>query len=86
MVDKERLKCPVSNCQKPEEAATRAVKHVFEILGIDVDNPKQVENFRRGLRFGEDMYLYSKRAKLAVLFSMISLATAAIWYSLWGKP
>lgn len=82
----ERRKCLVANCQKPEEAAKKAVKHVFEILGVNVDDPQQVENFRKGLRFGEEMLQMTKKGKVAMMFSIISLATAAAWYAMWGKP
>lgn len=71
--------CPVAGCQKPEEAARKAVKHVFEILGVDVDNPVQVEDFRRGLRFGEDMLRMTNKGKIAILMSFIGLSTAAVW-------
>ena len=74
--------CPVSSCNKPEIAATKAVKHVFEILGVDVDNPKEVENFRKGLRFSEELLFLSKRGKVAVLCSFITLLTGAVWYSI----
>ena len=76
--------CQVANCQKPAEAARGAVKHVFEILGVNVDDPQQVEKFRRGLRCGEDIVMYSKRGKVAVLMSLIGLLTAYIGRALWG--
>lgn len=77
--------CPVGDCQKPEVAAHLAVKKVFEILGVDVDDPQQVEEFRKGLRFSEELLKYSDRGKLAILLSFITLATGAIWYGLFGK-
>ena len=82
----ERRSCPAVNCQKPEEAARSAVKQVFNILGVDVDDPKQVEDFREGLRFGEGLLEMSKRGKIAVMLSVIGLATVAVWYSLFGRP
>ena len=35
-----------------EEAANAAVKKTFAILGVDVDKPESVEEFREDLRFG----------------------------------
>jgi hypothetical protein len=35
-----------------EEAAMIAVKKVFYLLGVDVDNASEVEKFRQDLRFG----------------------------------
>ncbi len=34
------------------DAAKCAVQNVFAILGVDVDDPRQVEEFRQDLRFG----------------------------------
>ena len=42
-------RCHDDTCQ---EAADRAVKKVFAILGVDVDKPESVEEFREDLRFG----------------------------------
>jgi hypothetical protein len=78
-------RCPVDGCQKPEDAARMAVKLVFEILGVNVDDPHQVEEFRKGLRFSEDLLKYSNKGKLGVLLSLITLATGALWYALFGK-
>ena len=85
-IENRRKMCPIVGCAKPKEAAEYAVKHVFEILGVNVDDPQQVENFRKGLRFGEEMLQMTKKGKVALMFSIISLATAALWYSMWGKP
>jgi hypothetical protein len=38
--------------QISQEAADRAVKKVFAILGVNIDEPKEVEDFREDLRFG----------------------------------
>ena len=81
---KER-RCPVANCQRPEEAAKVAVKHVFEILGVDVDDPKQVEDFREDLRFSGGMRDMTRKGKIAMMVSFIGLVTTAIWISLFGK-
>lgn len=76
--------CPSANCQKPEEAARKAVKHIFEILGVNVDDPQQVENFRKGLRFGEEMLAISKKGKIALMMSIISLATVYVVFKITG--
>ena len=43
---------PPEHCPHAAEAADTAVKKVFAILGVDVDVPKEVEQFRENLRFG----------------------------------
>jgi hypothetical protein len=75
-----RADCPAADCKKPEDAADHAVKKVFGILGVDVDNPKEVEQFRKGLRFGEAMHKYANKGMMTVVVVMstaVVLATLA---------
>ena len=44
-----------NDCPHAEESARQAVKMVFAILGVNVDEPKEVEEFRENLRFGASM-------------------------------
>jgi hypothetical protein len=74
-----RLVCPFPSCGKPEEAAKQAVKDTFNILGVNVDDPKQVEDFRKGLRFGEDLLQMSKKGKITIMCAVIGLAATYIW-------
>ena len=67
--------CPASECNKPEMAADSAVKKVFAILGVDVDKPEDVDQFRQGLRFGEAMHKYAKYGML-VMVGVFSAAAA----------
>jgi hypothetical protein len=70
--------CPADSCDKPEEAAHRAVKQVFAILGVDVDRPDQVERFREGLRFGEAMHKYAKYGMLVMVGVMAAALSGAV--------
>lgn len=49
------------------QAAEIAVKKVFAILGVDVDRPESVEEFREDLRFGRRMRRASDRGMLALI-------------------
>jgi len=80
----DRRICPVPNCQHPEDAAKSAVKHVFEILGVNVDDPEQVENFRKGLRFGEEMLKYSKRGKMTMFLAAVTISTGYVIHAIWN--
>jgi len=73
-----RQSCPADGCDKPEEAAHRAVKQVFAILGVDVDRPDQVERFREGLRFGEAMHKYAKYGMLVMVGVMAAAFSGAV--------
>jgi len=58
-----------------EEAADKAVRECFALLGVDVDDTASVEEFREDLRFGRSL---RKRADQGVdaLFKLVFLAVA----------
>jgi hypothetical protein len=62
-------------CRYAEAAADVAVKRTFAILGVDVDDPKDVEEFRKDLRFGQDMR--RARDKGALVFVGVVCTAAA---------
>ena len=80
--ERRNIQCPVDGCTKPEDAANGAVKKVFNILGVNVDDPKQVEDFRKGLRVGEEFVILARRGKIASVTAFVGLAAAAIWTAL----
>lgn len=43
--NKENLECP-----RAREVADEAVRRVFAILGVDIDDPEKVEEFRMDVR------------------------------------
>lgn len=74
--------CNDVTCQ---EAADRAVKKVFAILGVDIDKPESVEEFREDLRFGRRMRRIADHSMLA-LFGVIAAAlAAAVWAGIVSK-
>lgn len=59
-------------------AAKEAVKQVFNMLGVNVDDPEKLEEFRQNLRFGAFMRKVSNRGILYVIGALsISLIAAA---------
>lgn len=63
-----------------KDAADQAVKRVFEILGVDIDKPEQVEEFREGLRFGSYMMNLAKKSIAGFIIALFtSLAGAIVW-------
>ena len=67
------------NCPHVKEAADEAVKKVFAILGVDVDVPKEVEDFRENLRFGASMRRAADKGLLTIIGVMVTAMMAAIW-------
>jgi len=68
------------NCPYLEKSAEIAVKRVFAILGVNIDVPKDVEEFRENLRFGATL----RRAADRGLFAFITVLVGAIAVALWA--
>jgi transcriptional regulator of NAD metabolism len=65
-------------CRLADKSADLAVKKVFLILGVDVDQPSEVKAFQESLRFSEEMRrLASKGATAAIVTIVIFLVGAA---------
>ena len=74
--------CDSPTCQ---EAADRAVKKVFAILGVDVDKPESVEEFREDLRFGKRMRRAADHGLLALVGLVVIGLGAAVWAGIVSK-
>lgn len=70
---------PPEHCPHIKEAADEAVRKVFAILGVDVDVPKDVEQFRENLRFGASMRRAADKGMLAIVGAIAVGAMAALW-------
>ena len=64
-----------------EESADKAVKKVFAILGVDINKPESVEEFREDLRFGRKL---RKLADHGVFVLVALLFTGLAWASFEG--
>lgn len=74
--------CPKNteeSCPQSIEAADHAVKKVFAILGVDIDKPESVEEFREDLRFGKKMRKAADHGMLALIALMAVAFGAALW-------
>lgn len=81
MSDLDPKVCAGGQCPQVADAADRAVKKVFAILGVDVDVPKEVEEFRDNLRFGASMRRAADKGTVTVFVLFITATFAAIWVS-----
>lgn len=70
------VQCNKLACQ---EAADCAVRKTFAILGVDIDKPESVEEFREDLRFGRRLRRVAGHGMLV----MIGVASAAIVTATW---
>lgn len=81
MGDEKQKVCTLApeRCPLVAEAADTAVKKVFAVLGVDVDVPKEVEQFRENLRFGASMRRAADNGMLAIIGAIAVGALAALW-------
>ena len=73
------------HCPHATEAADTAVKKVFAILGVDVDVPKEVEQFRENLRFGASMRRAADKGMLTIIGVLVTAMLAALWAGIVSK-
>lgn len=91
MNEEHRIICtqPAEHCPHVAQAADDAVRKVFAILGVDIDVPKDVEQFRENLRFGASMRRAADKG-VAVMFgaiasTLIVAGLAALWVGIVSK-
>lgn len=72
---------------RPEcsEIADKAVKKTFAILGVDIDKPESVEEFRQDLRFGKRLRKLADHGGLAFAAAVAIALAAAIWAGIADK-
>lgn len=68
-----------------QEAADKAVKKVFAILGVDIDKPESVEEFREDLRFGKKLRKAADHGLLAMVGLVVIGLGAAVWTGIVAK-
>lgn len=72
-------------CGYAAEAAEIAVKRVFAILGVDIDKPESVEEFREDLRFGKRLRKGADHGFLAFVAILTTGVAAALWAGITTK-
>lgn len=61
-----------------EHAINRSTRKVFAILGVDLEDPESVEEFRKDLRFSGRVRRLCERGTLALVVAMLSAIGYAI--------
>lgn len=83
----EDMPCPgdAHMCPYTARAADAAVKKVFAILGVDIDRPESVEEFREDLRFGKRMRKAADYGLLAIVGLVVIGFGSALWAGIAAK-
>lgn len=71
--------------QYAEEAADKAVQKTFAVLGVDINVPKDIEEFRDDLRFGRLMRRAADRSVIVMVSVIAAGFVAALWIGLATK-
>lgn len=81
--------CQVHDCRHmsdaAEQAADHAVRKVFAILGVDINKPESIEEFREDLRFGKKLRRMSDHGQLAIVAALVLAVLWAIWEGVRAK-
>ena len=87
MAQEQKTPCAGSpdHCPQVQQAAEDAVRKVFAILGVDVDVPKEVEEFRENLRFGASMRRAADKGMLTIIGVLVTAMLAALWAGVVSK-
>jgi len=62
--------------------ADSAVKQVFGILGVDIENPESVEEFREDMRFGRKLRIATNRGALAIFGVVAASIASLLWVTI----
>lgn len=76
---------PSSTCPHADESAEIAVRKVFAILGVDINIPKDVEEFRQDLRFGSKLRKASDKGFLAFIMAVGGAIATALFVGIQFK-
>ncbi|WP_286931355.1 hypothetical protein [Marinobacter sp.] len=71
--------------QIAQEAADRAVAKVFAMLGVDIKNPRQIEDFRMDLRLARYMRQWLEKGVMATAGILFVGLCAAVFVGIQTK-
>lgn len=78
-----RHSCDNVNRTIADEIADRSVRKTFAVLGVNIDDPVQVERFREDLRFAGSLRRSMESGQSTVFKTAIALAVTAIGAVIW---
>jgi len=70
------------SCRHADDAAEKAVKKTFAILGVNIDEPKEVAEFQQSLRFSDKLRKTADKGVVAFVVTLMGLMGTALWLGL----
>lgn len=80
--NRQRKRCDVPDPDKCSAAEESAIKVISLLFGVDANDPRQVEDLRRDIRFGGELRRMAGHGKLAVIAALATAFGAAVWVSI----
>ncbi len=68
-----------------EMVIKKAVKDTFYVIGVDVDDPKDVEEFRKDLRFSGSLRSLANKGATVFWLGIVAALGAALWVGIVSK-
>jgi len=68
-----------TRCEHAEDAAEKAVRKTFAILGVDIDSPREVSEFQQSLRFGDKLRKTADKGIIAFVVSVAGIMGTAVY-------
>lgn len=73
------------SCQHADDAAEKAVKKTFAILGVDIDSPKEVSEFQQSLRFGDKLRKTADKGLVTFIVTVAGMMGTAMYFGIKAK-
>lgn len=80
----DRRHCPETD-NIAHRAAKAAVKEVFNQMGVNVDDPEKLEEFRKDLRLSNQLRKAADKGFFALIFTGMMVFVVTGIYTIYGK-
>jgi len=77
--DGNKCEQPPGRCPYTEDAANKAVKKCFAIMGVDIDKPESVAEFQEDLRFGKKIRKAADYGLMVFVAVVLTAVLSLVW-------
>lgn len=74
-----------TSCAYASASADYAVKKTFAILGVNIDEPREVQDFQESLRFGDKLRKAADKGTMVFILAVAGAMATALWVGLIEK-
>lgn len=70
------------HCKHADKAAQEAVRKTFAILGVNIDEPREVKAFQQSLNFGDTLRKIADKSMVAFAVVLVASLAGAFLYGI----